>query len=104
LPGNTGKHLPGERETECVSHRDTPQSHTPTTSTNAITSKKKPCIVEGCDEPMIGLGCDDDPFTWSSRSYAVRLCVAHYAIEKQLIGLDPFKREVRRRRLTRETS
>jgi hypothetical protein len=53
---------------------------------------KRPCDVDGCDEPMIGLGRLDNPYKRAQRGYSIGLCPAHYGVEQELSGLDPFTR------------
>jgi hypothetical protein len=72
--------------------------------TNTIKTKRA-CIAEGCDEPMIGLGRIDNPHErrdYGQSHSAIHLCPTHYEEEQALAGLDPFAREVRRRRLEQE--
>jgi hypothetical protein len=71
---------------------------------NARTIKtKRRCDIEGCDEPMIGLGEPHNVYEFTGgRGYAIRLCPTHYKEEQALKDLDPFTREVRRQRLAQE--
>jgi hypothetical protein len=72
--------------------------------TNTIKTKRT-CHIEGCDEPMIGLGRVDNPNErrpYGESHAAIYLCPARYEEELALKDLDPFTREIRRQRVEHE--
>jgi hypothetical protein len=66
---------------------------------------KRTCTIEGCDNPMIGLGRIENPHDrrkYGTSHAAIHTCPTHYEEEQALKGLDPFTAEIRRQRLAEE--